>query len=645
VLVVWSAGATAGGAAQTATVNVARALLDAGDADGAARAAREVLAATPGEPAAAAILGLALHRTGAYAEALAAFEIALASAPPEKRASLRFNAAVCLDALDRQAEAEVAFLEVAQAGGALVAQAFVEAGFAALARGALESAVAHAAAARRSPGHEAARADLEALDGEVEARRREQVAAEVDAALEALARDDPRAAEAAYTRALEIGATTPDAGRAELLYGLGMALYRQRRYDEAQRRFDAARAQRPDDGEIAFMAAACAQARGAHDDATRGLGEALDLGLGADVAAAATARLTALAEARRPAADDERGRARAAGVTVTAVAGGGYESNAAGTGTDGEPALRAVGAGVGSATGRLSLRAGYEHALAADLEIGADYDFDQLLLFGGAVQELSLHQHVLEVTLRHDVAEGLTWTTGAHAALTVDGLRHLAPHSWKAGTTLGVEWLVPDGEAQTWLEVKAGRRGGLRGAGYLDGWRLGASAGETLYGEAWWFGVDVRARYDGAGAQVLSLDGESLAVCGLVCEGARYVIPLAWWGPGVGVWAGVSLPHDVTLVAGVDLEWRRYIGAARVSPAGGGVIAGSAKRRRDRRIEMTAEVGWQPWESVRVAVRVAPLWSASNLTGDAADPEHAWDYDDVEFDAQQVGLEVTWRWP
>jgi tetratricopeptide (TPR) repeat protein len=304
----------------------ARKLMAAGDNNAAAHLALAALQAQPGNGSAYMVLGLARFRASRYAEALQAFAAARKAATPPSPGLLAFNEGSALFELDRFEDAERAFKEAGRADAKLAPLATVNAGHAALGAGALTRARAYAEAAMLLPGSDsivAAASDLRAdiEDGEAAAHE-QRLVAERDAAKAALLAGQVEDAIAAYRRTLIDAerARAPAEDRAEIAYGLGYALYRAGRYDEAALHFDAAARLIPDEADFHLMAGLAHHKRDADDEAARALDRALTLGLDADAAQLAHDARDALAWGLR-----SQGR----GLTLHAGASGGYDSNVA----------------------------------------------------------------------------------------------------------------------------------------------------------------------------------------------------------------------------------------------------------------------------------------------------------------------------
>jgi hypothetical protein len=181
---------------------------------------------------------------------------------------------------------------------------------------------------------------------------------------------------------------------------------------------------------------------------------------------------------------------------------------------------------------------------------------------------------------------------------------------------------------------------GLDGRDYLTGVRLDGELSQRLGWDAGAVGFKLGGRLYAIGAQLVAPAPRSFAVCSPRCAEIQYRIPLSYAAP----WAGVDLRVDFTkrlaLKPGVRLEWRRYLEDSALEG-----LSSTSKRRQDLRLRPNVNLELALDQRARwLAIGGYEfLFSRSNVAFDAANPEHAADYDDREFEQHFVELGIQAR--
>ena len=379
----------------TDALDDARALMAAGELDKAAQKAREVIANAPDRGSAYLVLGLTHFRAGRYQEALAAFANARTSAAPASPGTVTFNEGSALFALGRYGEAQRAFEHTAKIAPDLVFLATVNAAEAALAAGDFTAANQHVKVAKTlatTPDRQGIMGDLaervqhETTQAQVRSREehREQARA-------ALADDHPTDAAAIYEELLA-DKNPPALAQSErnlLEHGLGLALLRQNRFDDAALHFAKAAALDPRDGDSLHMQGVACFRAGAWTAARTLLVQALRRDIDEETAASARAFLDRLSFGSR-----RDGTGASLGLSV----GAGYDSNVI-QGADARPEAitpdQIGSAGAFFATASANI--GYARLVRKTGFLAADYDVDQLAYPDSDHQDYSLQDHTLRL--------------------------------------------------------------------------------------------------------------------------------------------------------------------------------------------------------------------------------------------------------
>ena len=481
----------------------ARALLAGGDLEGAARAARAVIAAAPERGSGHLVLGLAYFRAGRYEEALAEFAAARTSALPAAAGAATFNEGAALFALGRYQPARTAFDQAARLAPELAFLAATDAAEAMLAaedlfeaRRYVRAAEALATTAQRQQmvRELAARIEREAVETQAAARARR-----LGQARAALAADRPTEAARLYQAALgdrEPPALTP-AERNVLEYGHGLALYRQRRNAEAAEHFARAAALDPNDGDSLYMQALAAEAAGDLATARSLYRQALRRDLDAATVRSLRDHLDRLSFGLR------RG---GAGGSAELSLGNGYDSNVI-QGADARPEsitpdqVGSAGAFMLTATANL----GYAWLLGAKGGLAADYALDQLAYPDADHESYSLQDHNLR--LRAEWSPSPLYHLGitGNEELQFIGLTSYRPYQ----NLLGVEPSLTVDElpyTSTSLRLRAQRKTALDSDyAYFGGTRLELRLGQRLRWRAWRAELALRHRRERIGVRTATL--------------------------------------------------------------------------------------------------------------------------------------------
>jgi tetratricopeptide (TPR) repeat protein len=373
----------------------ARALISVGDFDGATQKAREAIARAPGRGSAYLVLGLAHFRAGRYQEALAAFADARASATPASPGPLAFNEGSTLFALGRFGESQKSFEHAATIAPDLVFLATVNAAEAALAAGDFTAANQHAEAAKAlatTPDRQEVMGDLdERVRREANRAQKQSREKRREQARTALADDHPAIAAAIYEELL--ADTNPpvlaESERNLLEHGLGLALLRQNRFDDAALHFARAAVMDAHDGDSLHMQGIACFRSGAWTAARTLFAQALRRDVDGETAASARAFLDRLSFGSR--------RDRAGGSLGLSV-GAGYDSNVI-QGADARPETitpdQIGSAGAFFATASADI--GYARLVRNTGFLAVDYDVDQLAYPDSDHQDYSLQDHTLHL--------------------------------------------------------------------------------------------------------------------------------------------------------------------------------------------------------------------------------------------------------
>jgi hypothetical protein len=456
-----------------------------------------------------------------------------------------------------------------------------------------------------------------------------------DRGLEHFSAERYEAALVAFDEALTLSNDGADA--TSVAFNAAACAFALGRFDDAERRFLAVAA-RPEGTPLATLNAGFAALYGGRPEAAQRHLDAVPRS--AEFATRRAELELGIARARRERTPTPPPRAAQApryplppsGVALYASLSGGYDNNALQSGkasaSDESPLAPQTGSAFMAFLGELS----HTWRLGTRTALTPYYSGDFLALTDSSVRELSLQGH--ELGVRGTLAPSTTTAIRVTAAgsYLVSGLDALEPFAWELA--LGSRLELRHGEHfRTRFDVWARPTFGLSGNDALDGGRYDASGSERYRTERFDLTVDARLRYLRAGTQRLALDPSAVAVCDPDCT--EYSIPGSYVAPSLGLEAGFEVVERLRLSAGARGELRRYL-----EPA---VITGfpeTERLRRDARLRVRggAELELDEAGTFRVSADYTFTTNHSNIAYDPDDPEHAFDYDDRNFDQHVVEL-------
>lgn len=577
--------------------------------------------------------GLAAFRERRFAEAREAFLAASSVLPSEDaRANLEFDIAACELELGRFAEAEARFVRVAELDPGARGEALLHAGWAALGAGDLDAAARHLAALAED-GPEAPRRELAAA---IDTTRQARTRAELDTALEraaaAYASGDLNAAEAALRIGRERQAAAAPRSLATLEYL--SALVAHERGDEAAARQALERCLRHDPNDGAAYALLGELSRRDGDDANAE--RHYRASLAAELAPADAAVV-------HEALDSLYGLPPR-GLGAWASLGAGFDSNATQSGSS-----EALGyASPGSASSAFGAPSGgieYRFSGSARSRLGAYYTADWLVLGNPEVEAFSLQSHEAGLRAYLALSRSVDLRLNAAGGVTFSGLE-LSPFSLDA--SLGARLSVQHGAGfESRLNAEARPSLGLSGQGYLNGVRSEVSFAERFESGRWAATLGAGYRHSAIGTEAIAVDPERFPRCNFACTEASYRIPLGYAGPVLVAGLELALPWSLSLALNARYEYRSYLEPSRIEgPTLPALVAElSEKTRQDQRYTLGArarhELGAAP--GIGVFLEYALRLSRSNVAYQPGDIEHAFDYDDRNFDQHLVELGADWR--
>jgi tetratricopeptide (TPR) repeat protein len=574
--------------------------------------------ATPG-----ATVALELFHNKDYATARREFDRAVPAAAPADVATLRFNAAVCSYQLGEFEDAERRFVELAQAAPELAPLALLNAGLAALGRG--DSLRARELLERAGGGDaeaEALRAELRqgVADAERAARRRafEQ---HFRAGFSAFQRGAWKDSESELDGALAAseGASSSELGTA--YYLRSMAALEAGDAAGARRFADAGLRHAPNDaylhlqrGDLALVARDFARAEQSYT-------VALAAGLDGAARSEAEDRLEALYPLP------------ARGPFAWAAAGAGFDSNASQSGLTDTLTATDSRERSASAFSSFSGNTGMVWRPRRDLALSPSYGLDVLLLLSEPVRDLSLQAHSLGINAGLALGHGVALHAGGSGHLVLTGLDRVSPMSREAELALGMT-LEHSASHESTARTSVRAIDGSSSREYLSGTRLDAALGQRWRWTGWDVWASAGVRRNAIGTQALALRAELSALCGAVCDGVVYRVPLGYWGPWLEARTRHSMLGRVTLEANFKLEYRRYLDESYITRDGAPDFpALNRKTRRDLR--------YRPGARAEIALDATKHWlisadytlwvSRSNVAFDPDNAEHVLDYENRSY--------------
>jgi tetratricopeptide (TPR) repeat protein len=579
-------------------------------------------------------LGLEHYRARHFAEARAAFEMALEMAPgDENRDNLEFDIAACDYELGDFRAAERRFARLAERASAsrdAVSEALLHAGWAALGAEDLPAAERYLS---RTEQDAALRERRTALADGIEKRRQELDQRAFDQALgkatTAYDAGDLAGAETAVTAARTHAQTA--SSRAALDYLAGLLAHE--RGDDAAARAALARSlsENPNDGSVLALLATLEQTSGDTEAAERHYRASLDAELSPAEASAIREALEGLYPLPRP------------GFAVWAALGAGYDSNATQSGSSdalGYAAPRVQGSPFAAPAW------GLEYRLDAGrrTRIVPYYSGSWLLLGNAAVEDASLQSHEAGARWHWAPSAAIELRLGAGGGATLSGLE-LSPFSLD-GLLWGRAAVRHGTSFRSALLLEARPSLGLSGRDYLTGTRTDLSLGERFESGAWAATVSVGLRYNAIGTERIEIDPERYPRCNASCADARYEIPLGYIGPSAGAGVDVDVTPQLELSIIGRYEHRTYLEQSRIDgPLLPALVRElSEKTRVDDRYTLGTRAHYRIDSAPELGVFLdyALRISQSNMASNRADLEHAFDYDDRNFTQHilELGLDV-----
>lgn len=444
----------------------------------------------------------------------------------------------------------------------------------------------------------------------------------------------------AFDRALALSKDSEDA--ASVAFNAAACAFALGRFDDAERRFLAVAA-RPEGTPLATLNAAFAalyagrpEAAQRHLDAVPRSAEFATRRAELELGIARAQRQRSVAPAPK-APSPPRYPIPPSGVALYASLSGGYDDNALQSGkasaADESPLAPQTGSAFAAFLGELS----YTWRFGRRTALTPYYSGDFLGLTEPSVRELSLQGHELGVRGTYAPSTTSAVRVTAASSYLLSGLDAIEPFAWELA--LGARLELHHGEQlRTRVDAWARPTFGLSGNDALDGGRYDASVSERYRSERFDLTADARFRYLRAGTQHLALDPSAVAVCDPNCT--EYQIPGSYLAPSLGLEVGFEVVERLRLGAGARGELRRYLESAEITG-----FSETEQRRRDARIRLRggAELELDEDGTYRVSADYTFTANHSNVAYDPDDPEHAYDYDDRNFDQHviEVGVAVS----
>jgi tetratricopeptide (TPR) repeat protein len=611
----------------------ARRALAAGDLAAAEQAAGRAVHADPRLADAWLVLGLAQFRQAHYHEARRSFAAQLAIDP--KSSLGRYNLASAafeegdVDVCERE------YLAVAQSDPELGALALERAGLCASAAEAWERARSHLTSALFSARvsddaqveADAVR-DLASLEHERSQRGQKVVFATVRAARLDLDAGRTTQAAAGYRRALDLARTweRPAEDRAEIAYGLGLALYRLGDPAEAVLALEQATTLAPNEPDFHFWLGTTRYDLESDDEQTRTAFErALALGLSGSQADRARRYLRDLGA---PSSGAER--------WFEGSVGTGFDSNVVQSGTfttvartPGPVAAPFVTAELGG-TRTFNMGAG---------RLLASYRLSEVAYVSDALDPYSLQEHAVATEYQLQIDRRARVSLSLAGYYMFAGLENFTPFQWGLGPELALTLhATPNVDtvfrlAHTWknnLETGFDALSGNRDdAGVAFQWRRGHGQATLSY----------RLRADAVGVQRVPLVDltfpQLLAAPDM--PGAAYVIPgayLSHQGTLGWIWIGERLRG----IASASYEYRDYGLPSYIDGSGGRT---DTKLRIDHEVTLVAQAEWKLRSQYCIALAYSAYINRSTI--DNLSAAGALDYDNKNYVKHVVEMALNRR--
>jgi tetratricopeptide (TPR) repeat protein len=571
----------------------------------------------------------ALFRAGKFEQALMAFDKALAvTNDHSERATLEFNAASCLFELGRYDAARSRFLKAAELDPSLASAARLQAAASAFKLGDLPG------ARRLLDEIQTDNPDLvtqkkvllESIDEQAKKNQRTAFLAKLMHAEKVVSRGDP---ERGLTELRGLLAFEPIMTQAELgdvHHSIAVLLIKLGRHEEGTKELDIAGKFAPSDPDIQLTRARAAREQGDDAMAQQSYERSLTLGIDRDGKAEAEAGLEALKPLPRT------------GWHGVFSLGGGYDTNPRQSGTASVSSVGNRGRGGSFYTAAMA-DFGYTGSLGADARLRAFYYGDWLGMTKQSVRDVTLQTHGLGLRLDYAPTPRLTLRATLASSMSWSGQQPIEPFVFEVMSGLRANYQTSrTGFAR--LNLEARRISGFTNWEFLGGTRLDAELSHGWQSTSWSVRGGARARLNDIGTRTLAVVASDFPSCGARCNGATYLIPLAYAGTGPFLAASVSPGSDVWLHGYASFDYRRYTESSQITG-----VPESAKRRVDNRttLEASLDIPLAFDGHLRAIPTYTFLLSRSNIALNPTDPYYRFDYDNRSFTQQLVELSLEAR--
>jgi tetratricopeptide (TPR) repeat protein len=583
------------------------------------------------------VAGLAQFRGGHPQQAIAPFTRAAARNPAS--ATARFNLASALFEAGRADDAEPTYLQAASLDAKVAPLALLNAGIAASVAHP-ERAIQHLTAAEKAARAQgqlpvAARAardiaDLEKLRIEAAAPELHRLAR---AGKEALLGHHYDEAVARYRQALALaeGTGTPAAERAELLYGLGHALYRKNDLVNAARAFQSALEINENDPDFHFMLGLTHFDAGADTDARESLQRALALGLAGDSKARARQVLSSLRQGHR---------SESARFYLELRVGGGYDSNVPQSGII---VSAAHGANVPTAAPFLTADADVFWRPAGTPQNGfsLDYKFGQLAYLSSGLDPYSLQEHDITLSAAYSPHSRLTLEAGVDGYALLEGVTSYQPFQW--GLSLGPRLVIRESHG---FETRARYQHIFKYSldpyySYLTGQHDEAGIQEVWRDPSTRLSLGYLFTREAVGTQLITLSEIDFDMANVVPgsydPNSVYFIPYSYLAHETALSFTRDIPADIRATITLRYAHYDYQGDAFIERPSGSVVPGSFAARVDNRFSADIAVRYLLGKYFAFELTYSFILNASTI--DNTRRTTPLQYDDKSYLRHVVGLE------
>lgn len=255
-------------------------------------------------------------------------------------------------------------------------------------------------------------------------------------------------------------------------------------------------------------------------------------------------------------------------------------------------------------------------------------------------QSLSLTNHELTADVAWTNSRELELRAGAHSSCSWLGIRGIAPFVCD-GYASGRFDVHTSTRATTRLTLDVGGQRAFGDYAYLSGATWLFEAAERIARGRYVLDLGLRVRQLRLGTLSSSISSASFATCDARCDGATYRIPSGYAELAPFVAFDVAATSRVTFRSRIGVEGRRYDAASGITG-----VPESEKRRLDlrARLRLRAEVALGYARTAALFAQYDALFSDSNIAFDAADANHAFDYNDRRFAQHAIAVGVeAWR--